>query len=267
MVDRDRERAPQAEGEGPLTSPGAGETAVAGATTAAGALMPVTVVIPALDEERPLPAVLAAIPRERVGEIVVVDNGSTDRTAEVAQAAGATVLREPRRGYGAACLRGLDHLRAQPPAIVAFLDADGSSDPTELPRLLEPIEQGRADLVIGSRVTGVPEAGSLTAVQRWGNLLAVSLMLALYGARFTDLGPFRAIRWEALESLGMRDQDYGWTVEMQARAARAGLCSIEVPVRCRRRAAGRSKVSGTLRGVVGAGTKILLTIAKVRLGG
>ncbi len=229
--------------------------------------MPAAVVVPALDEERPLPAVLAAIPREPVREIVVVDNGSTDRTAEVARAAGATVLREPRRGYGAACLRGLDHLRAHPPAIVAFLDADGSDDPAELPRLLEPIEQGRADLVIGSRVLGAREPGSLTGVQRLGNALAVFLLRALYGARFTDLGPFRAIRWEALEGLGMRDRDYGWTVEMQARAARAGLRSIEVPVSCRRRAAGRSKVSGTVRGMVGAGIKILLTIVKVRLGG
>ena len=225
----------------------------------------VAVVIPALDEAQALPAVMAAIPRERVREIVVVDNGSRDETAAVARAAGATVLHEPRRGYGAACLRGLGHLRGNPPEIVVFLDADGSDDATELPRLVAPIDRDRADLVIGARVPG--EAGALTPVQQFGNALAVRLIRLLFAARFSDLGPFRAIRWEALERLAMRDRDYGWTVEMQARAARLGLAAVEVPVSCRRRRGGRSKVSGTVRGALGAGSKILLTIAKVRLGG
>jgi len=229
-------------------------------------MITVAVVIPALDEEQALPGVLAAIPRGRVREIVVVDNGSADRTADVARAAGATVLVEPRRGYGAACLKGIEHLSRNPPGIVAFLDADGSDDPRELPRLLEPLAAGRADLVVGSRVLRHPEPGALTPVQRFGNALAVLLLRALFGARFSDLGPFRAVRWEALERLGMRDRDYGWTVEMQARAARLGMRAVEVPVSCRRRAAGRSKVSGTVRGVVGAGIKILWTIARVRLG-
>jgi len=213
--------------------------------------------------------VLEAIPRERVREIVVVDNGSRDATAEVARAAGATVVREPKRGYGAACLAGLAHLRARPPAIVAFMDADGSDDPAQLPDLLAPIRRGEADLVIGSRALGRREPGSLSPVQAFGNHLAAFLLRLLFGVRATDLGPFRAIRWEALERLRMRDTNYGWTVEMQARAARAGLRMLEVPVRYRRRAAdaGPSKISGTLHGATAAGWKILVTLARVRLGG
>jgi glycosyltransferase involved in cell wall biosynthesis len=234
----------------------------------------VVVLIPALDEEPALPGVLAAIPREghaghvgwRVRAIVVVDNGSRDRTAEVARAAGATVVAEPRRGYGAACLAGLATLRAAPPAIVVFMDGDGSDDPSRLGELLEPLLSGRADLVIGSRTLGPREPGSLTLPQRFGNRLATALLLALFGLRATDLGPFRAIAWPALAALGMRDPDYGWTVEMQARAARAGLRVVEVPAGYRRRI-GRSKISGTVRGVLGAGWKILFTIARVRLGG
>jgi glycosyltransferase involved in cell wall biosynthesis len=225
----------------------------------------VAVVIPALNEERPLGQVLAELRHSALREIVVVDNGSTDRTAEVARAAGVTVVREPRRGYGAACLAGLAHLRSRPPEIVAFLDADASDDPAQLAEVLAPILEGRADFVVGSRMRGGHEPGSLTAAQVAGNRLAVTLLGLLFGARFTDLGPFRAIRWGALERLGMRDRDYGWTVEMQARAARAGLRSVEVPVRYRRRL-GHSKISGTLRGVLGAGWKILFTIARVRLG-
>jgi glycosyltransferase involved in cell wall biosynthesis len=227
----------------------------------------VAVVIPALDEERALPGVLAAIPRDLVAEVVVADNGSTDRTPEVARDAGATVVREPRRGYGAACLAGIAALRARPPRVVAFLDADGSDDPAELPRVVGPILAGEADLVIGSRVLGQAETGALTPVQRFGSRFAAWLLGAWFGVRFTDLGPFRAIGWEALDRLALRDRGYGWTAEMQARAARAGLRCVEVPVACRRRVAGRSKVSGTVRGVLGAGFKILATIGRVRLGG
>ena len=230
----------------------------------------VIVLIPALDEEPALPGVLASIPRTgdgwRVREVLVVDNGSRDRTAEAARSAGARVIAEPRRGYGAACLAGLAALATAPPAIVAFMDADRSDDPGELGALLAPIVEGRADLVIGSRVLGEHEPGSLTVPQRAGNRLATLLLGILFGLPATDLGPFRAVRWDALESLRMRDRDFGWTVEMQARAARAGLRVLEVPVRYRRRV-GRSKISGTMRGVLGAGWKILWTLGRVRLGG
>ena len=234
----------------------------------------VAVIIPALDEEEPLGAVLAALPRAggpdgpgfRVREVVVADNGSRDRTAAVARAAGATVVTEPRRGYGSACLAGLAHLRRDPHDIVAFLDADHSDDPGQLAEILAPILADGAELVIGSRTLGVREPGSLTLVQRFGNRLAATLLRLLFGQRATDLGPFRAIRWRTLESLGMRDRDFGWTVEMQARAARAGLRVVEVPVRYRRRI-GRSKISGTVRGMMGAGWKILFTLGRVRLGG
>jgi glycosyltransferase involved in cell wall biosynthesis len=230
----------------------------------------VLVLIPALDEEPALPGVLASIPRTgdgwRVREVLVVDNGSRDHTAEAARSAGARVIAEPRRGYGAACLAGLAALAAAPPAIVAFMDADRSDDPGDLGALVAPIVAGRADLVIGSRVLGEHEPGSLTVPQRAGNRLATLLLGILFGLPATDLGPFRAVRWEALESLRMRDRDFGWTVEMQARAARAGLRVLEVPVRYRRRL-GRSKISGTVRGVIGAGWKILWTLGRVRLGG
>ncbi len=232
----------------------------------------VDVVIPALDEAAALPGVLAGIRAAgaagfRLREVVVADNGSRDATPEVAHAGGARVVREPRRGYGAACLAAIAALRADPPDVVVFLDADGSDDPAELAALLHPILAHGADLVVGSRRLGEREPGALTPVQAFGNALATTLMRLLYGARFTDLGPFRAIRWPALECLRMRDRDYGWTVEMQTRALRARLAWAEVPVRYRRRAAGRSKVAGTVRGVFGAGWKILFTIARVRLGG
>jgi glycosyltransferase involved in cell wall biosynthesis len=226
----------------------------------------VDAVIPALDEEASIGLVLDALPRSIVRRVVVADNGSTDRTAEVARSRGARVVAEPRRGYGAACLRALDALRADPPEVVLFLDGDLSDDPSEAPRLLEPIAAGRADLVIGSRALGEAEPGSLTPAQRFGNWLATRLLRFFYGARYTDLGPFRAIRWEALESLGMRDRDFGWTVEMQVKAARRGLRHEEVPVRYSRRV-GTSKVSGTLSGTLRAGAKILGTIARDRIAG
>ncbi|HJL17825.1 MAG TPA: glycosyltransferase family 2 protein [Sandaracinaceae bacterium LLY-WYZ-13_1] len=223
--------------------------------------MLVDVVIPALDEERALPHVLAEIPRPPVRRVVVADNGSRDRTAEVARAGGAEVVREPRRGYGAACLRALSHLAADPPEVVVFLDGDHSDHPDELPALLAPIVDGRADLVIGSRTLGRAERGALTPQQRVGNAIACAALRVVYRARYTDLGPFRAIRWDSLEGLGMRDLDYGWTVEMQVKAARRRVRHVEVPVRYRRRI-GASKVSGTLRGTLGASRKILWTLAR-----
>jgi glycosyltransferase involved in cell wall biosynthesis len=225
-------------------------------------------IIPARDEELALPGVLhelGALPAATVRRVIVVDNGSRDRTAEVARACGAVVVYEQRRGYGAACLAGIAHLAAVPrdaPDVVVFLDGDGADDPTELPSLIEPIARGAADLVIGSRTRGEREVGALTAQQRFGNAVAVALIRARFGHRYTDLGPFRAIRFPSLRALEMRDRDYGWTVEMQVKALARGLRVHEVPVRYRRRRAGRSKVSRTLRGTVGAGVKILATIAR-----
>lgn len=191
--------------------------------------------------------------------VIVADNGSRDGTARVARERGAIVVLEPRRGYGAACLRGLLALKSDPPDVVLFLDADGSDDPSQVPEVLRPILEGTADLVVGSRVLGRADPGALTPHARFGNWLATRLLAALYGARYTDLGPFRAIRYEALLGLGMKDRDFGWTVEMQVRAARRGLRHAEVPVRYRRRV-GRSKISGTLGGSARAGVKILATL-------
>ncbi len=238
--------------------------------------MTLDIIIPALDEEGPLARVLTDLPKpgsvlEVAGaqvtlrRIVVVDNGSRDRTAQVARVAGAEVVSEPRRGYGQACLSGIAHLADSPPEVLVFLDADHSDDPSDLPRLIVPMLDSGADLVIGSRVLGEREPGAFTPVQAFGNWLSALLIRTLWRAEITDLGPFRAITWTALLRLRMRDRDYGWTVEMQTRAFAAGLRVLEVPVRYRRRRLGRSKVAGTLRGVWGAGTKILWTIAKVRL--
>jgi len=220
----------------------------------------VDVVIPALDEEQALPHVLAEIPRDLVRKIVVADNGSRDRTAEVARQGGAEVVYEPRRGYGAACLRALEHLRSNPPDVVVFLDGDRSDRPAEIALHLAEIAAG-AELVIGSRVLGARESGALTPQQIVGNRVACIALRTLYGARFTDLGPFRSIRWEALERLDMRDRDYGWTVEMQIKAARRNLRFVEVPASYRRRI-GHSKVSGTLRGTILASAKILSLLAR-----
>ncbi len=224
--------------------------------------MIVDVVIPALDEEEALPRVLAELPRPLVRRVVVADNGSRDRTSEVAKEGGAEVVLEPRRGYGAACLAALARIRRTgPPDVVAFVDGDHGDRPAELPDLLAPIEAGTAVLVIGSRTLGVRERGALTPQQRVGNAIACGALELLYGARYTDLGPFRAIRWDALERLEMRDRDWGWTVEMQVRAAKLGLPHAEVPVSYHRRI-GRSKISGTLRGTLGASRKILWTLGR-----
>jgi len=228
--------------------------------------MRIAVIIPALDEERSLPKVLAEVPRILVSEVVVVDNGSHDRTAEVAKAAGATVLSEPRAGYGQACLTGIAYLETVPPEIVVFVDGDYSDRAAEMTALVTPIAEGKADFVVGSRVLGKRERGALAPHARWGNWLATRLLRLLYGYRFTDLGPFRAIRYETLLALEMRDRDYGWTAEMQSRAARAGVRCAEVPVSYHRRI-GRSKITGTVKGTVMAGYKILTTIVRVRLEG
>jgi glycosyltransferase involved in cell wall biosynthesis len=222
--------------------------------------MQVSVIIPARNEAEALPQVLDTIPPGLVHEVIVVDNGSTDGTADVARASGARVVAEPMPGYGRACLAGLGALDPASDTVV-FLDADFADDPRHLPELLAPIAKGDADLVIGSRVA-LALPGSLTLPQRLGNRLACWLMRVCFGVRYTDLGPFRAIRREALDRLKMQDQAFGWTVEMQAKATRAGLRVVEIPVRYRPRI-GRSKISGTLSGTLRAGIGILSTIVKV----
>ena len=224
----------------------------------------VSLVIPALNEERSLPLVLAALPPGLLAEVVVVDNGSTDATARVAREAGARVVSEPRRGFGRACLTGIAALER--PDVVAFIDADFSDHPEELPSVLAPILEGRADLVVGSRTTGRREAGALLPQAVFGNWLATTLVRWFWGVRFTDLGPFRAIAAPALRDLGMRDPDFGWTIEMQVKAAKRGLRCVEVPVSYRRRV-GRSKITGTLSGTVRASIKILGTIFREALAG
>lgn len=226
--------------------------------------MRIDALIPAWNEAESLPTVLAGLRDRGLRRVVVVDNRSDDGTAAVARAHGAEVVWCGRRGYGSACLRGIDHLHADPPDVVVFLDADGADDPADLEALLAPIRAGRADMVIGSRVEGA-ERGALTPVQVFGNALSCTLIRVFFGETFTDLGPFRAITWEALQRLEMADPDFGWTVEMQAKAARRGLRSAEVPVAYRRRVAGQSKVSGTIKGSFRAGTKILWTIGRERL--
>jgi glycosyltransferase involved in cell wall biosynthesis len=225
--------------------------------------MRIAVIIPALDEERSLPLVLGDVPRELADEVVVVDNGSRDRTAEVARHHGATVLHEPREGYGQACLTGIAYLKESAPDVVVFVDADYSDRPAEMRELVRPILDDRADLVIGSRVLGRREPGALAPQAHWGNWLATRMIRALYGYRFTDLGPFRAIRYSTLVALEMQDRDYGWTAEMQARAARAGARALEVPVSYHRRI-GKSKITGTVKGTMLAGYKILTTIVRLR---
>lgn len=227
------------------------------------ALLPVDAIIPVRDEEQTLPDVLASLPRPPLRRLVVVDNASRDRSAERAHRAGAEVVREPRRGYGGACLRGLAHLEADPPEVVVFLDADGSDDPLDLPRLLAPLLEGRADLAIGSRTLGRREPGSLTPAQRLGSWIAGWGLGILFGRRFTDLGPFRAARYAPLRALGMRDTTWGWTIEMQARAARAGWRIVEVPVHYRRRRGGRSKISGSWTGSLRAASRILWTLGRL----
>jgi len=223
----------------------------------------VSVIIPALNEEEPIAAVVAeCLTTNLPSEIIVVDNGSTDLTAESARAAGARVVTEPRPGYGRACATGV---RALSPEceIVVFLDGDGSDCPELMGKLVRPIVDGEQDFVIGSRTCGKREPGSMNSQQIFAGTLAGWLLSILYGIRYTDMCPFRAIRRKALDRLMMREETYGWNLEMQMKAARAGLRILEVPVNHRRRAGGVSKVSGTVRGTFVAGTRIIATLLRI----
>lgn len=226
--------------------------------------MIVDVVIPAYNEQDSVGHVLRDIPDGIVREVVVVNNASNDLTPEIAKKGGATVLTENEKGYGAACLKGLAYLAEKEikPEVVVFLDADYSDHPGEMVFLLEEIEKGN-DLVIGSRAMGKREKGSMTPQQIFGNALATWMIKMMYNVEFSDLGPFRAITWDALQSLGMADRNWGWTVEMQVKAAKKGLKCSEIPVSYRRRI-GVSKVSGTVKGTIMAGYKIIYTILKYK---
>jgi glycosyltransferase involved in cell wall biosynthesis len=265
MIDRAGPCFRRAYSHAALSDEADGRTQESGSEPSFLPLADVAVIIPALNEEASLPRVLADLP---VGvAVVVVDNGSSDGTADVARRAGATVVREPLRGYGAACLRGLSYLEQRiregqpPPKVVAFLDADYSDHPELLPSLIDPILGGKAELVLGSRMLGQREAGAMPPQAVFGNWLACFLMRVLFRASYTDLGPFRAIDYGALEKLSMRDRGFGWTVEMQIKAFRLGLKVLELPVPYRRRI-GRSKISGTVLGTFRAGYTILFLIAK-----
>ena len=223
--------------------------------------MRILVIIPAFNEARAIGHVIGDIPPDLVEEVVVVNNASTDETEENARRAGATVLREHRRGYGWACLRGIAYARTRNPDVVVFLDGDYSDHPDEMTALVEPIRRGEADFVIGSRMTGERERGAMLPQALFGNRLACFLMRLFWRARYTDLGPFRAIRFADLLALDMQDQTFGWTIEMQIKAVLAGLRITEVPVSYRKRV-GVSKITGTVSGTVKASAKILWTIAR-----
>ena len=222
----------------------------------------ISVIIPAYNEESSIGLVLDALPQEKIHEIIVVDNCSTDATARVAQEHGARVVKEPRKGYGSACLKGIDEL--DDPDIVVFIDGDFSDFPEEIVLLIGPIETGEKDFVLGSRMIFPKSQLALLPQARYGNRLAILLIKLFFKYEFTDLGPFRAIRYSSLISLGMQDRDFGWTVEMQIKAVRNGLRIHEVPVNYRKRV-GISKITGTLSGTIRAGTKIIYTIFKYLL--
>jgi glycosyltransferase involved in cell wall biosynthesis len=222
----------------------------------------ISVVIPAYNEEESLPHVLNDLPQDRLHQIIVVDNRSTDRTAEVARENGAAVVHEKRQGYGRACLAGMAVL--ENPDIVVFLDGDYSDYPEEIDLLVEPILKDEADFIVGSRMILKESRGALLPQARYGNMLAVFLIRLFFGHRYTDLGPFRAIRYESLRAIGMRDKNFGWTVEMQIKAIKSELRIREIPVRYRMRI-GVSKITGTVSGTFKAGTKIIYTIFKYLL--
>ncbi|MCH2196286.1 glycosyltransferase family 2 protein [Kordia sp.] len=224
--------------------------------------MIIKVIIPAYNEEDSIANVIQEIPKN-VTEVIVVSNNSTDNTEANAKAAGATVLKEPRKGYGYACLKGMEYIanQAEKPNILVFLDGDYSDYPEELTKIVAPIIEQDIDFVIGARVKSLREDGSMTPQQVFGNWLATFLMKLFFRARFTDLGPFRAIKYEKLLNLNMEDKTYGWTVEMQLKALKQKLSYIEVPVKYKKRI-GVSKVSGTVKGTIFAGVKILGWIFK-----
>lgn len=228
--------------------------------------MIVAAILPARNEEAPLPGVLAEIPPGTIDVVIVVDNGSTDRTTEVARQAGAVAVREPRTGYGYACAAGVRAAADHGADVLVFLDADGSFDPAQIPDLLAPMEAGQADLVLGSRPAGGMEPGAMPPHARFGNWLVARLMRLLYGLQVTDLGPFRAIRTELLLRLGMREMTYGWPTEMMVKSSHLGARVVEVPVRYRVRRGGRSKVSGTVRGTLLATYYILFVTLRYAFG-
>lgn len=225
----------------------------------------IDVIIPAFNEEEAVGLVVRDIPKDLVRHIIVVNNASSDRTSAMARQAGALVVDQSERGYGNACLKGIEQVSTHqpPPDIVVFIDADHSDKPQQMTDVVAPIVNGAADFVIGSRALGQREPGSMMPQQVFGNWLATRLLKVFYGVRYSDLGPFRAIRWPALQALGMQDRTFGWTVEMQLKAAKRGLRIIEVPVDYRKRI-GFSKISGTVKGSVLAGYKIITTIFKYR---
>lgn len=225
--------------------------------------MVVDVIIPAFNEEQSIANVIRDLPKHLVRHIVIANNGSTDETRAIALNAGAWVIDQPLKGYGNACLKALEHIenQPQPPDIIVFIDGDFSDYPQQLPKLIEPILHEQYDLVIGSRVLGKSEKGSLMPQQRFGNALACTLIRLIYGHTFTDLGPFRAIRFDSLLKLSMEDKNFGWTIEMQIKAVKTCLRCKDVPVDYRKRI-GQSKVSGTLSGSIRAGYKILWTLFK-----
>jgi len=231
---------------------------------------PVAFIIPTLNEEATIGPVLdalhAVLPAAGLSqaEFLVVDNNSTDATARIATGRGARVINEPRRGYGQACLSGIAALSTEA-RIVVFLDADGSDDPQDLPRLLAPLFDGSSDFVLGSRTVAAHLSSAFTPPQAFGNWFATSLLRLFFGARYSDLGPFRAICRQSLDRLRMSDINYGWTIEMQIKAHRLGLRVLEIPVNYRKRLAGQSKISGNLLGSIRAGYKILWSIAKYAL--
>ena len=224
----------------------------------------ISVIIAALNEEAAITNVISAVPASLVDEIIVVDNGSTDRTAEMATAAGARVVTEPVPGYGRAFRAGIRSLSSEC-EIVVFLDGDGSDCPEMMERLVKPIIEQESDFVIGSRTRGRRERGSMNFHQVIAGYMVGFILRILYGVRSTDMGPFRAIRRETLDRLGLREETYGWPLEMQMRAARAGVRTVEVPVDYRRRAGGHSKIAGTVRGSFLAASRILTTLARIAL--
>ena len=227
----------------------------------------VAVLIPALDEEATLPGLLSDLREQPVGPILVVDNGSKDRTHEVAVAGGAEVLSAPERGYGAACLAGIEHLlaRPMPPDILVFLDADHAEGPAQITELVGPIQRGEADLTLGVRRRSEGRVGTVFAHARMGNLLVTKLVDLLFGRRFQDLPPFRAIHFQRLLDLHMDDRTWGWTLQMQIRAVRHSFRILEIEVDHGPRAGGESKISGSVMGTMRAGSKMLLTLLTERL--